>query len=92
MDHPDFRVRKKIFATLAYPNDTCGMVKLKPQEQREFVGRNPEVFQPVAGGWGLRGATTVHLKPATERIVREAMIVAWRNTAPKSLSKDFDGE
>jgi hypothetical protein len=26
MDHPDFRVAGKIFATLAYPDKTCGMV------------------------------------------------------------------
>ena len=28
MDHPDFRVRGKIFATLGYPADGWGMVKL----------------------------------------------------------------
>ena len=28
MGHPDFRVRKKIFATLGYPDDAWGMVKL----------------------------------------------------------------
>ncbi|MBC8105164.1 MAG: MmcQ/YjbR family DNA-binding protein [Anaerolineae bacterium] len=92
MDHPDFRVRKKIFATLGHPDKTCGMVKLTPEQQDEFVANDPEVFQPVSGGWGRQGATTVHLKPANENIVRRAMIAAWRNTAPKSLTKDFDGE
>ena len=28
MNHPDFRVRGKIFATLAYPDKSFGMVKL----------------------------------------------------------------
>jgi hypothetical protein len=92
MEHPDFRVRKKIFATLGQPDQTCGMVKLTPEQQREFIAQDSEIFEPVSGGWGRQGATTVHLKPAKENMVRRAMIVAWRNTAPKSLSRDFDGE
>jgi predicted DNA-binding protein (MmcQ/YjbR family) len=30
MDHPDFRVAGKIFATLGYPDKSRGMVKLSP--------------------------------------------------------------
>ena len=30
MNHPDFRVGKKIFATLGYPDGRSAMVKLKP--------------------------------------------------------------
>ncbi len=33
MDHPDFRVAGKIFATLGYPEVGWGMVKLTPIEQ-----------------------------------------------------------
>ena len=33
MNHPDFRVRGgKIFATLAYPDETWAMVKLTPEQ------------------------------------------------------------
>ena len=59
MDHPDFRVRGKIFATLGHPEDGWGMVKLTPAQQAEFVAREPRVFQPVPGGWGHQGATHV---------------------------------
>src|SRR4051812_40892050 len=90
MDHPDFRVRKKIFATLGHPDKTCGMVKLSPTQQKEFVADHSDVFAPVAGGWGAGGATTVHLKRATEEILRHAMILAWKNAAPKSLVKELD--
>ena len=90
MDHPDFRVRNKIFATLGHPDKTCGMVKLSPPQQDEFCSECPEIFDPVKGGCGLGGATTVHLKSATEEIVRRAMILAWKNAAPKSLAKAFD--
>jgi hypothetical protein len=33
MGHPDFRVRGKIFATLGYPSEAWGVVKLTPKQQ-----------------------------------------------------------
>jgi hypothetical protein len=86
MDHPDFRVCGKIFATLAYPSDGLGMVKLTPEQQQEFVHDHPEIFVPVKGGWGLRGATHVRLKAATKAALRPALVAAWSNTAPKRLA------
>jgi hypothetical protein len=85
MDHPDFRVRGKIFATLGYPDKDSGVVKLTPDEQREFVRSDPNVFQPVKGAWGRRAATSVNLPTAKVDKVREAFSAAWRNTAPKRL-------
>ena len=64
MDHPDFRVGGRIFATLGYPDTGVGMVKLFPDQQAEFVRAEPKVFAPVKGGWGRRGATHVRLKAA----------------------------
>lgn len=86
MGHPDFRVKGKIFATLFPVDDqTMGMVKLKPLQQRQFVKANPGVFTPFKGGWGRQGATQVRLAGATSATLRNAMITAWRNTAPKAL-------
>jgi hypothetical protein len=89
MDHPDFRVAGKIFATLAYPDKTYGMVKLSPLDQDRFVRSDPKVFTPVPGYWGKNGATHVHLKQAKKSIVQPAMAAAWRNTAPKKLVKEL---
>src|SRR5271165_786132 len=80
MNHPDFRVRGKIFATLSADGE-WGMVKLTPEQQKQFVHLEPDIFAPVKGGWGLRGATRVDLAAATEDIVRQALIAAWRNVA-----------
>ena len=52
MDHPDFRVGGKIFATLGYPDKKWGMVKLTPEQQRIFVPANPQVFVPAPGALG----------------------------------------
>jgi hypothetical protein len=88
MGHPDFRVRGKIFATLGYPDADWGMVKLTPEQQDAFVESAPTVFAAVKGGWGRGGATNVHLKAASARTLRPALVTAWRNAAPKSLTRD----
>jgi hypothetical protein len=85
MNHPDFRVAGKIFATLGYPDKSCGMVKLSPEDQHYFAKDHPGVFIPVKGAWGRRGATSVHLKTAKKAMLRKALEAAWRNTAPKRL-------
>lgn len=87
MGHPDFRVGGKIFATLGYPDDGWGMVKLTPKQQQVFVEAEPEVFVPAKGAWGLRGATTVLLRAARKGTLQRALVAAWQNTAPKSLAR-----
>jgi hypothetical protein len=89
MEHPDFRVRGgKIFATLS-PGEKSGMVKLVPEQQEEFVHTEPEVFEPVKGGWGRGGATSVRLRTATKANLWPAMAAAWCNAAPKKLAQEF---
>src|SRR5580698_3551110 len=87
MDHPDFRVAGKIFATLGYPDKSGAMVKLSPEDQHNFSKDYPDAFVPVKGAWGRRGATSVHLKAAKQETLRKALQAAWRNTAPKRLLK-----
>ena len=85
MDHPDFRVGGKIFATLGYPDKSWGMIKLTPEEQRIFVLANPSVFVPAPGAWGLQGSTLVRLKAADTDTLQEAMHTAWLIRAPKKI-------
>jgi hypothetical protein len=92
MGHPDFRVRGKIFATLGYPNEGGGVVKLTPEQQGRLVQIEPEVFAPVPGGWGRRGSTMVKLAAATEDTLRPVLVDAWRNAAPKRLAREYEGE
>ena len=80
--HPDFRVGKKVFATLAYPDVSWGMIKLTPAQQHSLARAYPKVFMPVSGGWGLKGATNVKLRVATVTILRPALKTAWQNVAP----------
>jgi hypothetical protein len=87
MEHADFRVRGKIFATLGHPADGWGMVKLTAEQQHYFSKDEPKVFVPVKGAWGRRGATSVNLKAANKKTLEKALRAAWRNTAPKKIAE-----
>ncbi len=78
MNHPDFRVGGKIFATLGYPDKKCGMVRLTPEYQDEFSRREPKAFIPVKGAWGKQGSTTVVLKAVTKANLKSALGMAWQ--------------
>jgi len=91
MNHPDFRVKGRIFATLG-PGEKWGMVKLTPEQQAEFIEAAPDVFEPCAGAWGVRGCTNVKLRAAKKAMVLPALTAAWRNTAPVGLVQLFEGE
>ena len=77
MNHPDFRVGGKIFATLQ-PGLKKGMVSLSPEEQARFIEEAPKTFEPSAGAWGRGGATSVILAAADAEIVGEALTLVWQ--------------
>src|SRR5579862_2417648 len=79
MNHPDFRVAGKIFATLGYPDKGWGMVKLFPDQQAGFMKAEPNAFLPAKGAWGRKGSTCVLLKYAKKTSLRQAMLAAWQN-------------
>src|SRR5262245_46213558 len=74
----DFRVGGRIFATLAHVARGYGNLMLTPDVQAGFVEDAPDVFIPVAGGWGRMGATHVVLSKADEDLLRGALQTAWR--------------
>ena len=86
MDHPDFRVNNRIFATLDH-EERLGMVSLSPEQQQTFMREHPSMFSPVNGAWGLQGATRVHLESVEEDTLGEAMTVAWRIAVAKGPTK-----
>ncbi|MBV9456261.1 MAG: MmcQ/YjbR family DNA-binding protein [Bradyrhizobium sp.] len=83
--HADFRVGKRVFASLGYPDEQWGMVKLTIEQQSMLVEAEPGIFRPVPGGWGKQGSTNVRLAKADQKTLQSALAMAWRNVAPKSL-------
>ena len=80
----DFRVGKRIYATLGYPDDAWGMVKLTSEQQSMLVEAEPEIFRPVPGGWGKGGATNVRLAKADATTLKSALSMAWQNVEAKT--------
>src|SRR5215207_2415384 len=74
----DFRVGGRIFATLASQSKGYGNLVLDPEQQAAFVEELPEVFVPIAGGWGRMGMTHIVLEKASEDLLRGALQTARR--------------
>ena len=94
MGAPDFRVGGRIFATLASESQGYGNLMLTPEQQAAFVRELPDVFLPVAGGWGRNGATHIRLSAASEDVLEGALRTAWklrleknRKTVPKKTRR-----
>jgi hypothetical protein len=91
MNHPDFRLNGRIFATLFAQEKGCGVVKLTPEQQQAFVTEHPQAFSPVQGGWGRMGMTFVHLHEADESLIAGALSTAFHNLQKKQAQKKSSG-
>ena len=81
-----FRVKKKIFATL-WEKENRAMLKLSLVDQSVFCTYN-DVFYPVPGGWGTKGATFVDLGKVRVDMFKDALKAAYtlvitKKTSPK---------
>jgi hypothetical protein len=84
MGAPDFRVGGRIFATLASEKQGYGNLMLTLEQQNAFVDELPEVFLPIAGGWGRMGMTHIRLAEATEHVLEGALWTAWKLRVEKN--------
>src|ERR1700674_1053504 len=80
----DFRAGKRIFATLGYPDEEWGTLKLTPEQQSVLVEAEPDIFRPVPGGWGKQGYTNVRLSAADEKTLKSAPTLGGTNVPPKA--------
>jgi len=84
MGAADFRVGGRIFATLASEKQGYGNLMLTAEQQAAFVEELPEVFVPIAGGWGRMGMTHIRLAAANEDVLRGALQAAWKLRVEKN--------
>lgn len=81
MGEPDAKGKVKkgvIFMTLQIEQHTATLM-LTVEQQADVCDHHPDVFAPLPNKWGEQGATRVALDKATERVLRAAMAIAWRN-------------
>ena len=84
MGQPDFRVGGRIFATLASADQGYGNLRLTVEQQAAFVEELPEVFIPIAAGWGRMGMTHIVLAAAHEDVLAGALRTAWKLRVEKN--------
>ena len=84
MGAADFRVGGHIFATLASQAAGYGNLMLTPALQADCVAEAPELFLPIAGGWGRMGATHIRLASANEEVLTGAVYSAWKLRVEKN--------
>ena len=63
-----------------------GNLMLSPEIQAEFIADAPDVFLPVAGGWGRMGATHIRLAKANRDMVTGALRTAWKLRVDKNAA------
>ncbi len=84
MGQTDFRVGGRIFATLASVKEGYGNLMLTPDLQAAFVDDAPELFVPIAGGWGRMGMTHIRLDVATPDQLAGALRAAWQSRVDRN--------
>lgn len=84
MGQPDFRVDGRIFATLASEKQGYGNLMLTLEQQQAFVEELPEMFLPIAGGWGHMGMTHIRLAATNEEVLTGALHTAWKLRVEKN--------
>jgi YjbR len=80
----DFRVGGHIFATLASQQLGYGNLMLTPELQADFLAEAPDVFLPIAGGWGRMGMTHIRLAETSEDVLAGALTTAWKLRVEKN--------
>jgi hypothetical protein len=86
--HPTFRIRDKMFATMATDGSTAS-VKSTLDEQRALTEMQPDTFS-VPAYVGKHGWIGIQLDRVDAEELSELVTEAWRLTAPKRLVTSFD--
>ena len=84
-DVKDFRVRKKIFATIHPTGKTGVLLHIDPDQRAALAENEPETYR-------LRGtALQVVFAKISVTAYKQLLEQAWRGTAPKKLVAAYDG-
>ncbi len=78
----------KIFATMG-PDAKDANLMLLRDEQEMLMGAEPETFTRIPNKWGENGCTTMHFAFVDHDTAKSALMIAWRNAAPKKLLAEW---
>lgn len=83
-----FRVGKKIFSTLN-PPENRGTLRFSSEMQHIFCAVSKGAIYPVPNKWGQYGWTNVNLPEVEEELLKDALLIAWREVAPAAFRKKY---
>ena len=86
--HPTFRVRDKMFATMS-DDGRQATVKATKEEQAALVAAAPGTFG-IPAYVGRHGWVSIQLAAVDPAELRELVVEAWRQTAPRRLVRASD--
>ncbi|MCC7535113.1 MAG: MmcQ/YjbR family DNA-binding protein [Deltaproteobacteria bacterium] len=86
VDRAAFRTSRRIFATLA-PDGASANLLFDLPAQQAVCDALPHAFEPVPGGWGRMGYTTVHLDRVSEAQLASALAEAYARALPRARAK-----
>jgi hypothetical protein len=81
---PTFRVRDKLFATLA-PDGSSATLKSSPEEQQALVAADAATFT-IAAYMGRHGWVTARLDRVDKTQMEELVLDAWHRAVPRQLA------
>jgi hypothetical protein len=85
-DVADFRVRKKIFATIHPTGKTGVLLRIDPDQRAALAESDPDIYQ-------LRGtALQVVFAKVSVAAYKQLIEQAWRGIAPKKLVAAYDAK
>jgi hypothetical protein len=84
-DKQSFRVKEKIFATLWDKEKFC-VLMFSPLTQSLFLKADPAAVYPHPSKWGLKGATVFELPKVKKEWLRNALVEAYCEKAPRKLA------
>lgn len=83
-----FKVKGKIFVTLNLP-ERRATLHFSLENQDLFSAVSQGSIHPVPNKWGKYGWTTVHLDTVHPELLHDALLVAWRDTAPEAFQQQY---
>ncbi|MEU5876771.1 MmcQ/YjbR family DNA-binding protein [Spirillospora sp. NPDC047279] len=85
-----FRVTKGIFASLSDDERSLGF-RFPREERTEMIAAEPAKFFVLPGHDDRYNWLRVHLEAVDDGELREIIVDAWRQLAPKRVVAEFDG-